>query len=304
MTDTTLPGLDEQIATLLGVEDGSQDPVFISDPSTVGWNLSAIQPDGSSYITVGDKMVWTVWNSLPNVTYFLGIRYLLADGKIQYSLYQQRPSFTRSPNSINITLPECFLLSVDVSSNGQGFAPNLNYTKLSIARGVNSSAPIMSTLFNGYIGENTAPFYPGYYSSSPLSDNGITRPFGLATPGLGASIIYTPTINTLTRIESFLFGLLCDATVGNRQVLVQVQQSAETVFATVAIDVQVASELNVYSLCSAGAEHGDRGGAQVLLLPENLRLTINGQIIISAIGMQPGDQFTDSNLVIEEWLNV
>lgn len=159
-------------------------------------------------------------------------------------------------------------------------------------------------LIAGYVTVLSPLGWPGSFLQSSVEGRGFIRGFLGTTPAVAAEVAETVPFNTRWRFQSVLLSLVTSAVVGTRYPGLQLVQNGMFTYQVV---VTVGQQQNLGSrrAYGPGLTHDSFGPAiyeDLLPVPTDTFLVAGDQILTSTFGMLAGDQYSQPQLCMEEWL--
>jgi len=136
----------------------------------------------------------------------------------------------------------------------------------------------------------------------PEGSGSIVSQFG-AIPPAGSEVTAVVPLHTRWLLLSIGAGLSCSATVANRLPYVYIIVDGTAIAYIPSNTTQTAgSQVNYYWLNGLGAQLSAGTEIHALPLPTGLLLPRDSLIKVSAIDLQPTDQFGSMNIMAVEWI--
>ena len=278
------------------------DVAAVSPGRQIGLDIQHAAPPTAAYMGVDDQLLLMVSTSraLGN-TVQVNARLLMPDGSIVPNTWLKTFPVGRAAQLLVLPLPECFILSMAVSTGGgQGILDC--FVEMQVVRGGAQGGFVHQVLCSGYPQGSTQISWPSGVSTDNVNCVGNIRSITGTTPGATADISETVPLNAKWRLISFIFSLTTDATVGSRFARLTIDDGTNIIAQIGAGNAQTASNTFVYNFANGYA--GVLGAATNLLayqMPTNMFL-MPGYRIRTAFNLLGFDQFTAPQYQVEEWL--
>ena len=282
-----------------------QTPVYLPGNdynALVDFRRHHVLPPGALYVTVDDSILVTVQNASQTVSVNLSMRMLLPGGMVVPILYQY-PNIVSSGTATTRVIPgvEGYILSatVDAPLVARGAA----YVVVSIRRGRGAGdATFGELLCEGYPGGVYLLNYPFGRADPPDSGSGLARSVTLANPAAGADWSVTVPPGAIFTLNS-VSGTLATAAGGSARIptLVITDAAGNTVFNGPATASVNASSTENFTWSNAPAPPPAAAAATVGPLPAGMRLGPGWTVKTVTSGIQPGDQWSNVVLSVNQF---
>lgn len=257
------------------------------------------------YTTGEDNLRVTSYNAAAGVSLKINARTLDQRGIPTPDSWDHTPNTDRSAKSTDISLSGATPLNLTVFASAGAPLIGQTFVIVQLIRGIGAAAVIMGTMLQGYVTAKQAIGWPGSPIETSIEGGGVLRTIQATTPAAGAN--FAEAVPTGARWD-----LLCIAG----------YFSASAVAATRAPIIQLHRVTNGYvcSPTSATVIAGDtilESWAQGMPIATKLNSTydcaglpspcllLEGQSIVSFVGsIQAGDQWSQVEYVVREWLEV
>jgi hypothetical protein len=268
----------------------------------VSFRTLDVLPPAAYYVGLDDQIVLEVFTNNPSSTYQMVVRILNPQGTLQVETVTLN-NFQAGYQTVTGTLTgmEGYILSVCVSA--PGVVPGESYCRVRMMR-----APYLSTgvtsgmLMAGYVSEKYSLSYPGSPLHYPLEGPGKLRTV-TAAPAAGQEWSISSPPGVRWKLLSGQWVFTTSAAAGNRIVGVQLKDQAfDNLGFVVSSTPQAPSTVVNYGLFPGPP--AAQGQTFLINLGFNnpLWIPVNGQIFSVTEGLQPGDQYSNVTLQIEEWV--
>jgi hypothetical protein len=273
----------------------------ISYGRLIGLNTNSASPPTNAYISADDSLGMQTGTAQAGQTITIFIRILLPDGTIVP--YQQTVNIPGQRTSTGYTfqLTEGFLLSVTVASNNFSGA-GATYVSLFLSRGYVTGGATTQVLCQGYVSGLYPLSWPNGLITPPWDGRGRIRSITGTTPGAGVNVSEVVPLGALWRLMAFQVRLVTSAAAATRGMVLTFDDGTN-VFASVATTVtQAASLTTVYSFIDGVNGPGTLGTVVNNPLPREMYLQPNYRIRTAVALLDPGDQLSAPQYLVEEWI--
>lgn len=263
----------------------------------------AVQPPSSVYVESDDEIVFNFASTqLENEQITVNYRLLRFDGEVIHGQFVAIFPADRLVHTHTEPLTEGFLLSMSCKAL-QATTRGQTFVRAFITNpGLGGNQPSYM-LMADYVTQQMAPGYPNGRVTMPSEGPGnITQVTG-STPAAGANWSLQVPANSRWRVITTSAVLFTDAVVGNRVVEEQFVVNLMAGYLAVSASNQPASTSYAYT----GAELTPTATARVdrinLPVPPDLILLAANFVNSVVFGMDPGDQWSAPQMIVEEWLD-
>jgi hypothetical protein len=265
-----------------------------------------VQPPSIVYIQRDDVLVVQAATSQTNEVVTFNVRILQPDGRIEESQFILRPASARASVSLTLTVSEGYLISLAATASvaitrGQTFA------RAFINRAIFGATSPAQTIFADYVTTLVSSGYPNGRVLAPTEGPGWVYSVTRANPAAGQDWTITLPANTRWRIRTVFAQLLTSATVVNRNVSLAISGTANFALILGALATQTAGQQIQYTGLGLPPTAQASTALAGLPLPPDLVLastTGSGhQLGSNTTAMQAGDQWSQINMLVEEWLD-
>jgi hypothetical protein len=262
----------------------------------------AVQPPSAVYVDQGADLFVEACTSQTNEQVIVNYRLLRFDGDVILGQFIVSPPNTRLVLEYQESLTEGFLLSVSCKSTvaltrGQTFV-RIGLTDPALGLGNPTQV-----LFADYVTDNISPGYPGGRVLSPVEGPGWVHAVTVANPAAGAECHINIPTNVRWKVLGFLATFQPSAVVANRIIVIAVISAGfgcwtgpPTQGVPASIPVTYTAGMGV--VAPATSPRNVNGP-----LPNDMILVPVGDIHTSTLNIDPGDQYSNVQMVVEEWLD-
>lgn len=161
---------------------------------------------------------------------------------------------------------------------------------------------VIQQLTSGYIYSQKALSWPNTQQVELRPGGGRLQRKIPATPAAGADIELIVPAGEIWRVQDITFLLTTSSTVANRRVHVTIETAHDVTVETWSNTDQTASTTRVYHVANYGVIQSETSGSDILIaLPNPFLLLPTDGILIEAVNMRAGDQFTPDEITIEKY---
>lgn len=279
-----------------------QTDVNKTSPSTeIGLNVQDSTPPVQAYLGKDDTLWIMTASAFPNIVVTVSARLLMPDGTIKPNQWSFAAQNLRNGFFTPIVMPECFILSLSITANvaqaSRGF-----FGQAIISRGLPTLGVAAQVLCSGYITSSMPISWPSGVSTNSLDTRGNIRSILNGAGAAGGELSITVPTNALWRPVSVLVFFSTSAAVANRTPSLIFDDGANA-FAQMENQVIVTASQTVG--CMWAADMSNKSAiSQVsnMGMPGPIYLPNFFRIRTFTFGIQGGDQYTSSQLLVEEWL--
>jgi hypothetical protein len=276
-------------------------PALSHPPFSVDWAENNIQPPTNLFIAPEDHLVFQVLSPVAGGDVRCTGVMLLENGRV--SAFERAIITTGavSFDSLIFNPGTGFLLHLAVWVATGATKPGLLYVQLGVRHDLTPPVVIDNQLIAGYPQDAYSLQWPIGVQSPPRSGHGNARSITVADPAAGAAAISTSPITIMRRVHAGSITLTTSAAAANRQVFVQIDNGTNVLFRGTADNNQVASTALLYSFGNCGyTQPAPNSGVVGIGIPP-IALFSGYRILITAVNLQAGDQFSGLSLAVEDW---
>lgn len=277
-------------------------PIYSASP-LVTFGTRQVSPPSQVYVGLEDVIHVALWNSLAGAEVDVTTRLLRADGQVITNTQTLLPTSNRVRNDYYLQLAEGFILSIAVTTPTVGLLRGMCWANVHIATGNNQAASDTQPLISDYIASSQTSGWPGGRQISSIEGPGVLYNAAIANPGAGMQVNVQPPVNARWRIIGMNTNLITSVAVANRRVLVVYNGAPGSGLQAQAFSTQAASLTYSYWLSDYGFQPTDTPASAVfVVLPSGLVTARNYYASITASALQAADQFINTLVSVEEWL--
>lgn len=263
----------------------------------------------SIYVDADDKVVVTVWTSLSLASsdLILWIRFLTIDGKVQTrkSYINSTSDRIRTRNYIGVGGPG-WIIGISLLVDANTATPRVGqvYATIGLAKYLDGANTHITSLLSGYVlGRDALSWPPGLQHSS-VEGPGLIRSITGTDPAAGAEISETVPTNARWKLISLSANLVTDATAANRNVYFIIDDGATILFQSSLFFNQSASVAARHSFGALTVQTGTLSGSIISTHagPCDCLLFQGYRVRTATLNLQPGDNWGQPQLWVEEWI--
>lgn len=285
--------MDNTQTTQQGYDDGGRMAPYV-------W-----RPHGPGYVTRAEtNLRVNSWNSSPGVTLQISGQVGRADGVVVPFAYQHIPNTNRTLAQTVHPLEEGIVLCLQVVAIAGALTQGQCFVRVELIQGREGGTVSLGTIAQDYVTDTIALAYPGSVIDSPLIGPGWLHSVNQAAPAAGADITITVPANTRWRVISGLASLVTSAVVANRTVQLLMDDGATNYARASATVAQTATLTQFYELIGITLQGNNLGSVLYVPGPAGAILPAGHRIKTLTIGLDVGDQWSATELLVEEWLDI
>lgn len=268
----------------------------------VAFEFKHVQPPGSLYINREDRLNFHCRSVATNPGMTLAMRFVTLDG-VSKSVQVDFPVPGDGVERVSdLQLAEGFLLSLTVSPLDGHTRRGQTWCDVGMVRGAPSSALRNIGLISGYLSSDHNLAWPLCFQEYSTDRAGLLLAVPVANPSVATEWLITVPANRRWRLQSLTAQLTTDATAGNRQPVLAVDDGVNTVTIVPPVANLTASTTTRLIWMPGGPMIAGVTGAQVLPLPQGLELATGWRMqSVTFGGLHPADQWNSIGYSVEEW---
>jgi hypothetical protein len=277
---------------------------IITRPPKVSFTLDKVEPPSPLYIGPDDKFWIRLMTASGGETFFVYGRLLRADGTITPLQWQ-----FSTPNAFmnywfTRPLTEGFLLSVVVlcvttlSKRGNCFV------RAGIGTGPDTAFSYEWVLISDYATAEQWLTWPGSQLRGFTDGAGLLRAFGGTDPAAGAESSEPVPLPARWRLRAWRASLTTSGVAGNRNVVLTLDDGG-WIFAEFECNFnQTAGSTIIYTASAAAYSRSGQAGRAHIAIPPDQQLFGGCRIRTVTAGLDAGDNWSQPELFIEQWLDI
>lgn len=278
--------------------------VFPAVPAVIAGGRILPSPS-QFYLTGEDQLRITTSNSLVGVALKVQLRTARIDGTIQPQSFDHTPNTDRTVKQSDFQIGEGSVLNVTVFANQGAPLIGQTYVIVQLVRGMGAAAIVLGTILAGYVTSVQALGFPGSPIATSIEGGGYVRAISGTAPAVGSAVIETVPAGARWEFLTGQTTLITSATVSNRVVTFVTVLGGIVRSRTVNPTPQLASNGGTYITAQNVTTQADVGNSVwQTAWPTSYALLTGTQLLISAFGLQAGDQFSALEFIVREWLEV
>lgn len=261
-----------------------------------------VPPPHCIYLTQADQLnLFVAANLIERLR--VTARIILPDGSLSINQWDVLVNSGIGNTSLfQFGLSEGFLLSVTVTNQLVARRGQV-YARIQLLRGGDFQGTVAQILSQGYITFYSQLFWPDFESVDSVSGIGNSRSITGTTPAAGAEISETVATGLLWRPQMFGFKFTTSGVAGNRQVAVSIDDGVN-IFGYIISNVNCGPGAAFFFLMGSGFPVGVLYANTINLpLPADLRLQSGCRIRTSTGSLNAGDQYSNVQYLVEEWIS-
>jgi hypothetical protein len=277
---------------------------FIASPTIAG-GASIIASPFQFYTTGEDRLLIIAAASVPNVAIKIQARLLDPDGTIRVAVWTHTPTSDRAVSVESFALNTGAVMNVVMFASGDAVQDGQVYAQLFIRRGDGPGGTIVGQLLGGYFTRNQPIGWPGSPIRSSVEGQGaIVTTFGQA-PAPGAQYVQPVPSGARWELQRFAAGFIASPAVPQRILRIQFLDNVDlTGLLYWPLAVQANETWFLTAAPNADFTSSVANASQQMSLPTPTILRAGQTWRTSVLNMAAGDQWTNPNFVVREWIEV
>lgn len=253
------------------------------------------------WIEYGEQLTCSVYSSVASLIVRFSGHFRKANGEVQVYSHDIVPTSDRVVTSLTRSFQEGFLLSCIATIVSGNANRGQCYVRARVQSGEGAAAIPLHRVLAGYATDDFSPSFPYGIVEGPLEGAGMIRSVAGTNPAAGVEVSETVPTGARWRILSLTCQLVNDATVGNRQVFLIIDDGTTTLAIVGFLANQTANATDLYSWSNWGASNALSALGINFPLPA-FPLMAGWRIRTSTGTFQAGDNWGAPALMVEEWL--
>lgn len=276
----------------------------LSATNITRFRSSDVQPPPGKYIGVDDSLLVQFIHNFGGNPLLVNVRILRPDGTI-VSLPSVIAAVTgRTLKTVTLPLVEGWLLSASVMNSSVVPTTAWEYAALAIVRNPGGAGAQYDTICAGYIDQFFGMSYPQSPNQRQTDGLGAIPRYAVGAPAAGVDWSFTMVATARSRIITFSTSLITSAAAGSRFPTLIIDDGSAILAEIPPVAAQIASLTQVYTWADGVTPQGAVNGVVMLPLPSNLHLGANFRMRMVTAGIQAGDQWSQVNILAQEWCDV
>lgn len=267
----------------------------------VGFTRESVQPPSRFYLRPAERFQIRSWCSVAGIVLEIHGLLLMPNGEVQEISETHIPNADRSVATDRYSLPECYLLHLQVRIKTGSLSRGQCFISTGIIRGHAGATVLVASLFADYVTNTTFPTYPRSPLSHSIAGPGSIRSITGTDPAANVEISEAVPAGARWTILAVRFALVTDAGVANRLVHLHLDDGTNT-FADICVTtVHLASITKIYNFANFGSTQLAPVNCLYIPLPP-FPLLAGYRIFTETDNRQGGDNFSAPQLLVEEWI--
>ncbi len=256
------------------------------------------------WVTPDDLLITRVKNSQAGIIVQTSGRIWHADGSVNEFTFPYVPTSDRSVNNFSQQLEYGWLTNLFVTGGGAQFSVRgQTLVSIVIARPPVGSFVSKTLLAQDYLTSLNGPFWPYPRSVQGYEGPGVFRSIVVGAPAAGSDWSTGAPGNSRWRIRGGVATLLTSAVAGVRQVgIIFTDPTIVRLFQIESASTQLASTTQLYDLVPGYAPTALISTHQPIGIPLDMQLQAGFTIQSTTVGLLAGDQWSNIQLSVEEWI--
>lgn len=261
-----------------------------------------IPPPSQLYLHPGGGLRLSAWSAVAGVTLTLSGRLLTRPGDILPFSISLIPTSNRALSTVNISLPEGYLLSALVRITAGSATRGQLFARVEHILSLTGTIVPLQLLIQDYVTTSSPAGYPGGTLRQSQEGLGHLQFLTIDDPGPGNQFTYTIPTNALYRFIALAFQFTCSANVATRQVRILFSSSAGLLASIASPSTQVANDDLAYQFVSQYTPR-DITIWRTEVAPSYF-LDAGGSINSSVLLIQANDILAGITLSVEEYIYI
>lgn len=255
------------------------------------------------YLRGNESLRLTSWNSLTGVQLALQGRFLTSENVWSELRELHTPNTDRSAKTQVYQVAGSLISNLVLFAVAGAPLVGQTFVKLELIMGDGTAATVLGVVLQGYVTNNVALAWPGSPVVNSLDGGGYLRSFTGTNPGLGNNINEICPTGARWELLTVHSDFSASATVGDRQVVLEVNAAGPVPMMSSAPGVTVPSTVDLYCW-NAGMSHDVRFNTSLLQqgIPVGTRLNAGHSIRTIVGNMAADDQFVNPAFSMREWI--
>jgi len=267
----------------------------------VDFTRESVQPPSRFYLRPAERFQIRSWCSVADIVLEIHGLLLLPSGEVQEISELHIPNADRTVATDRFSLPECFLLHLQVRIKTGSLIRGQCFISTAIVRGRAGASVLVSSLFADYVTDTTFPTYPRSPISHSIAGPGSIRSITGTDPAAQVEISETVPPGARWNILAVRFTLVTLAVVADRLVHLHLDDGTNT-FADVCVTTaHTASTTKVYNFANFGSTQLAPVNCLYIPLPP-LPLLAGYRIRTETENFAIDDDLSAPQLLVEEWM--
>jgi len=273
-------------------------------PRLVEWTDRFVQPPTHLYVDRDDKLLIMSWGTGPSVELAVRGRFLTPAGKVHTLHFRHTPLTNRTVKHTTHELQEGFILGLTATDEIGGGHYGDTFVEVGLLRGGLAEYHRTQSLIRGYVGGAASKSWPYGHPRGSLDGPGAIYNKTGTNPPAGAQISETVPTNARWRLKLMSFTLNADAAGANRRVAIVFDSGAggSVFYRNYCASEQAPGAVTRYDIAHLGWGQTTISGINAINMPPNIILPQGYRIRTAVNNFVGTDNFSEPQMLIEEWL--
>lgn len=267
----------------------------------VDFTRESVQPPSRFYLRPAERFQIQSWCSVAGIVLEIHGLLLLPSGEVQEISELHIPNADRTVATDFFSLPECFLLHLQVRITTGSLVRGQCFITAGIVRGRAGASTLVSTLFSDYVTDTTFPTYPRSPISHSIAGPGSIRSITGTDPAANTEISETVPPGARWIILAVHFTLITGVDVADRIIHLQLDDGASIFSDICSTTAHPASTTKVYNFANFGSTQ--IAPIDCLYVPLPLVPLLAGYRVRTSTELMAGtDDYSAPQMLVEEWI--
>lgn len=268
----------------------------------VSFRTQSILPPSAVYVAPGDAAELQARSPSVSTPVTLTLRILTPHGEVKELVYSVTIATSGTAvQTTDFSPQEGFVLSAHLqainASRGQCFV------KLFLRKNPGASdVTLGALLFQGYVSSDDHLSYPQSPTQSSLDGRGWTHTVKVANPPAATAGYFVVPVGVRWLFKSILWQFVTDATVGNRQPVLNFSDASLNLIAQIVAPWQVPASQSVIFAAAPGFQFGSTIAQHLWPMPADIVMGAGYQAQVNASFIGAGDSVSLMTAQVEEWV--
>ena len=254
------------------------------------------------WIEHSDRLFVEVFSSVASLVVIFSGYFRRADGEVIEYAVQVNPTSDRASTSNLHFFGPGFLLSCTAHLQSGNANRGQCYVRARVQRSTGTPLVVLHQILGGYLTDDYSPSFPFGKVEGPLEGPGALISYALDDPAAGANFASSVPTGARWRVIAFRCALTADVNAANRNVLARFLEETNVAVISTSGTAITATQVVTLLFGFGYVEHTDTITlTQQRALP-NLYLPEAASIELLVVGIQAGDQLSNINIYVEEWI--
>lgn len=270
--------------------------------SDFGRQLAAVFAS-AMFMHVDENLRLTSYNAAAAVRLEARYRFIDVDGNVMPSVEAQVPATNRSATTSIFLTPTGWLLGGEVFVSGASPSLGQTFVVVEIVRGTGANAIALQTIAAGYVTAKQPLAFPTSTVINSLDTGGALRSITGTQPAAGAELLETVPTGARWQLLALRVLLTTNATAGNRQLLLYVDDGTTRLPSFPSVGVVAPSTAGGFEFAAGSTAIANIAGQNPPgLIPTGIYLGAGYRIRSTTVSLAAGDQYGAPQYLVREWL--